>query len=55
MDIKRLQEYASLLARKGLNIEKGEEVWINAQLDQVEFVRLVVEECYKFPHLSALL
>ena len=47
MDIKRLQEYASLLARKGLNIEKGEEVWINTQLDQVEFVRLVVEECYK--------
>ncbi len=47
MDIKRLQEYAALLANKGINVEKGEEVWINCQLDQIDFVRLVVEECYK--------
>ena len=47
MDTKRLQEYASLLARKGINVQKDEEVWVNCQLDQVEFVRLVVEELYK--------
>ena len=47
MEIKRLQEYAALLANKGINVEKGEEVWINCQLDQIDFVRLVVEECYK--------
>ena len=47
MELLRLKEYASLLAAKGINVEKGEEVWINCQLDQIEFVRLVVEECYK--------
>ena len=47
MDQSRLKEYASLLARKGINVQKGEEVWVSAQLDQPEFVRLVVEELYK--------
>ena len=47
MDVKRLQKYAELLAKSGINVEPKEEVWINAQLDQVEFVRMVVEECYK--------
>ena len=47
MELSRLKEYASLLANKGINVLPGEEVWINCQLDQVEFVRLVVEECYK--------
>ena len=47
MEISRLREYASLLAKNGISVLKGEEVWINCQLDQVEFVRLVVEECYK--------
>ena len=46
MELSRLKEYASLLARKGINVQKGEEVWINCQLDQIEFVRLVVEELY---------
>lgn len=47
MNNERLREYASLLAAKGINVEKGEEVWINCQLSQIEFVRMVVEECYK--------
>ena len=47
MELERLREYAELLAKKGINVLPGEEVWINSQLDQVEFVRLVVEECYK--------
>ena len=47
MDRSRLQEYATLLAKKGVAVIPGEEVWINANLDQVEFVRMVVEECYK--------
>ncbi|MBO6279971.1 MAG: aminopeptidase [Bacilli bacterium] len=47
MDNNRLKEYAELLAKKGINVLKGEEVWINCQLDQIEFVRLCVEECYK--------
>lgn len=47
MNKELIKDYARLLARKGINVEKGEEVWINAQLDQPEFVRMVVEECYK--------
>ncbi len=47
MQLERLREYAELLAKKGINVLPGEEVWINCGLDQVEFVRLVVEECYK--------
>ncbi len=47
MELNRLKEYASLLAHKGLNVQKGEEVWVNCQTHQMEFVRLVVEELYK--------
>ena len=47
MELERLREYAELLAKMGVSVKEGEEVWINCGLDQVEFVRLVVEECYK--------
>ena len=47
MNKNRLQEYAELLAKMGVSVLPGEEVWINTQLDQIEFVRMVVEECYK--------
>ena len=43
----KLREYAQLLAKSGVSVLPGEEVWINANLDQPEFVRMVVEECYK--------
>ncbi len=42
-----LREYARLIVRCGLNIQKGQEVQIYAELDQPEFVKLVVEEAYK--------
>lgn len=42
-----LRSYARLIARKGVNIEKGQEVVIAAGLDQPEFVRILVEECYR--------
>ena len=47
MEQLRLQNYARLIARIGANVQKGEEVWIRADLDQPEFVAMVVEECYK--------
>lgn len=47
MDQKLLQDYARLIVYKGINIQKGEIVWINAQLDQPDFVTSVVEECYR--------
>ena len=43
----QLQRYAKLLAKVGLNIKKGQTVFIGAALDQPEFVTMVVEECYK--------
>ncbi len=42
-----LREYAKLIARCGVNVQKGQDVLIFADLDQPEFVQLVVEECYK--------
>ena len=42
-----LRKYAQLIARRGVNIDKGQEVVIVAELDQPEFVKMVVEECYR--------
>ena len=42
-----LREYAKLIVRCGVNVQKGQEVLIYAELDRPEFVKLVVEEAYK--------
>lgn len=42
-----LREYARLIVRCGVNVQKGQEVMVYAGLDQPEFVKLVVEEAYK--------
>ena len=42
-----LRSYAHLIAACGVNVQKGQEVFITAELDQPEFVQMVVEECYK--------
>lgn len=42
-----LREYARLIARCGVNVQKGQLVLVYAELDQPEFVRMVVEEAYK--------
>ena len=42
-----LREYAKLIVRCGVNVQKGQEVLVYAGLDQPEFVQLVVEEAYK--------
>ena len=42
-----LREYARLIVRCGVNVQKGQEVMIYAELDQPEFVQMVVEEAYK--------
>ena len=47
MNKKRLRKYANLIARCGVNVQKGQEVFISAELDQPEFVAMVVDECYK--------
>ncbi len=47
MNKTRLKKYANLIAKCGVNIQKGQEVLIIAELDQPEFVKILTEECYK--------
>lgn len=42
-----LRLYARLIARTGVNVRPGQEVFITADLDQPEFVQMVAEECYR--------
>ena len=42
-----LREYARLIVRCGVHVQKGQEVLVYADLDQPEFVQMVVEEAYK--------
>lgn len=42
-----LKKYASLIARKGVSIKKGDKVIIQCDLDQPEFIKTLVEECYR--------
>lgn len=47
MRTSQLKKYAKLIVKTGLNVKKGQTVFISAGLDQPEFVAMVVEECYK--------
>ena len=47
MEEKLLRDYARLIACQGGHVVKGDIVWVNAGLDQPDFVTMVVEECYK--------
>lgn len=42
-----LRKYARLIAVKGANVQKGQEVMINASVENPEFIQMLVEECYK--------
>ena len=42
-----LRAYARLIVRSGIHVQKGQEVLVYADLDQPEFVQMVVEEAYK--------
>ena len=42
-----LRKYAQLIAKCGVNIQKGQEVIIGCDLDQPEFIQILVDECYK--------
>ncbi len=47
MKLERLEKYAELIVKCGLNVQKGQEIIIRCGLDQPEFVAMVVEECYR--------
>lgn len=42
-----LRSYAKLIAVTGIHVQKGQDVIVNAELDQPDFVKMVVEECYR--------
>lgn len=42
-----LRKYAALIAGCGVSVQKGQEVFIVASIEQPEFVKMLVEECYK--------
>ena len=42
-----LRAYARLIVRTGVNVQKGQDVLVHADLDQPEFVQMVVEEAYR--------
>lgn len=41
-----VKNYAKLIARVGGNIQKGQEVFIAAEIESSDFVRMLAEECY---------
>ena len=43
----RLRRYAKLIARMGCNVQKGQDVFLYADLDQPEFVAIMTDELYK--------
>ena len=42
-----LRAYARLIAVTGVRVQKGQSIIINAELDQPDFVTMLVEECYR--------
>ena len=47
MNKTKLRKYAALIAKCGINVQKKQNVIIQAELDQPEFVEMLVKECYK--------
>ena len=42
-----IRNYAKLIARVGGNIQKGQEVFITAELESRDFILILAEECYR--------
>lgn len=47
MNTEKLQNYAKLIARSGLCIIPGQEVIVRTAPEQLDFIEMVVEECYR--------
>ena len=47
MNKTKLSKYAELIVKKGINVKKGQDVIVYADLDQPEFVSMVVDKLYK--------
>lgn len=42
-----LRKYAKLIAQMGVNIKKGDEVIIQCDIDQPQFIEMLTQECYR--------
>lgn len=47
MTAELMQKYAEATVRIGVNVQQGQQVIINADIESIDFVRLVAEEAYK--------
>ena len=47
MNKSKLKAYAKLIARRGVNVKKNQDVIVQSEVEQLEFVTMVVEELYK--------
>ena len=47
MDKRVLQKYASLITGYGLNVQEGQDVLIQVDIENADFALLCVEECYR--------
>lgn len=47
MNEQKLIEYAKLIVKIGANVQKGQRVRLQAEIDQLPLVKAVTEECYK--------
>lgn len=47
MDKEKIRKYAELIAKHGVNIQKGQPVNLIADIEIADFVEILVEECYK--------
>lgn len=47
IDEQILQKYANLVVKKGVNVQKGQPVFITAPVEGADFARLLVEQAYK--------
>lgn len=47
MQEQRLREYAQLIAKVGLNVQSGQDCVVECELDQPNFIKILVEEIYK--------
>lgn len=41
------RKYAELIAKVGVNIQPGQQVYITTYVEVVEFARILAEECWK--------
>ena len=46
MEKEILINYAKLIAKHGLNVQKGQDVVLTCSMDQLEFIKILVEQLY---------